>query len=106
MNTPTILKRDAIAAYGGNASALARALGVTPSAVYQWDEGPIDERYALKLVFVLRPEGLRSSDSEQDRNDPTGAVGGRPGAKAGDSNVHGRSVSAAAAGEYVHGDAS
>ncbi len=55
MKTPMITKSDAVAAYGGNASALARALGVTPSAVYQWPEGPVDERWALKLAFVLKP---------------------------------------------------
>ena len=55
MNTPSITKSQAVAAYGGNASALARALGVTPSAVYQWPDGPIDERWALKLAFVLKP---------------------------------------------------
>lgn len=55
MNSPSITKSQAVAAYGGNASALARALGVTPSAVYQWPEGPIDERWALKLAFILKP---------------------------------------------------
>jgi len=56
MSTPTITKRQAIAAYGGKGSALANALGITPSAVYQWPDGPIDERWALKLAFVLRPD--------------------------------------------------
>ena len=55
MKTPEITKDQAISAYGGNAAALARALGITPSAVYQWLEGPIDERWALKLAFVLKP---------------------------------------------------
>lgn len=56
METPQITKEQAIAAYEGNASALARALGITPSAVYQWPDGPVDERWALKLVFVLKPD--------------------------------------------------
>jgi len=55
MKTPDITKEQAISAYEGNASALARALGITPSAVYQWPDGPIDERWALKLAFVLKP---------------------------------------------------
>ncbi len=55
MKTPAITKEQAISAYEGNASALARALGITPSAVYQWPGGPIDERWALKLAFVLKP---------------------------------------------------
>ena len=61
MNTPSITKSQAVAAYGGNASALARALGVTPSAVYQWPDGPIDERWALKLAFVLKPGAFPGS---------------------------------------------
>lgn len=56
MDTPSITKEQAIAAYGGNASALARALRITPSAVYQWPEGPIAEVYALKLRYVLKPD--------------------------------------------------
>ncbi|OBU50142.1 Cro/CI family transcriptional regulator [Stenotrophomonas maltophilia] len=63
MTTPSITKAQAIAAYGGNASALARALGVTPSAVYQWPDGPIDERWALKLAFVLKPGAFAASSS-------------------------------------------
>ena len=51
-----ITKERAIAAYDGNAAALARALGITPSAIYQWPEGPIAEGYALKLRFVLKPD--------------------------------------------------
>jgi len=56
MSSPIITKHQAIAAYGGKGSALANALGITPSAVYQWPDGPIDERWALKLAFVLRPD--------------------------------------------------
>jgi hypothetical protein len=56
MGIPTISKDEAIASFGGNAAALARALGITPSAVYQWQDGPIAEGYALKLRFVLKRE--------------------------------------------------
>lgn len=52
----SISKAEAIRAYGGNASALARALGITPQAIYQWQDGEIDEGYALKLWFVLKPD--------------------------------------------------
>ncbi len=54
MDMPSITKNQAIAAYGGNAAALARALKITPSAVYQWTDGPIADEYALKLRFVLK----------------------------------------------------
>ena len=56
MTTIPISKSAAIAAYDGNAAALARALGITPSAIYQWPDGHIAEGYALKLRYVLKPE--------------------------------------------------
>lgn len=51
-----ITKEQAVAAYGGNQAALARALGVTRQAVSAWPDGLIDERHALKLRFMLKPE--------------------------------------------------
>jgi transposase-like protein len=51
-----ITKTEAIEAYGGNASELARALGITPQAIYQWPEGDIAEAHDLKLRFVLLPD--------------------------------------------------
>jgi len=54
-NQVHITKAQAIAAYGGNASALARALDITPQAIYQWPDGDIKESHALKLAFVLKP---------------------------------------------------
>ena len=53
---PTITKAQALEAYGRNASALARALGISPQAIYQWPDGPIAELHALKLAFVLLPD--------------------------------------------------
>lgn len=64
MSTQTISKADAIAAYEGNGAALARALGITPSAIYQWPDGPIAEGYALKLRFVLKPDVFGPQASE------------------------------------------
>lgn len=60
--TPVVTKSQALAAYEGNASALARALGVTPQAVYQWPDGPIREGHALKLWFVLKPEFFQAAE--------------------------------------------
>lgn len=51
-----ITKEQAVAVYGGNQAALAKALGITRQAVNAWPSGPIDERHALKLRFVLKPE--------------------------------------------------
>jgi hypothetical protein len=53
---PVITKLQALDAYEGNASALARALEITPQAVYQWDDGPIAAVHALKLAFLLKPD--------------------------------------------------
>ncbi|WP_439449796.1 Cro/CI family transcriptional regulator [Stenotrophomonas sp. ATs4] len=66
---PRITKEEAIAAYDGNAAALARALGITPSAVYQWPDGQIDDLWALKLRFVLMPEHFQALQ-RQPENDP------------------------------------
>ncbi|WP_180837393.1 Cro/CI family transcriptional regulator [Stenotrophomonas maltophilia] len=66
---PRITKEEAIAAYDGNASALARALGITPSAVYQWPDGQIDDLWALKLRFVLMPEHFQALQRPPE-NDP------------------------------------
>ena len=56
MELISITKNEAVAAYEGNSAALARALGISPAAIYQWDDGPIGEVHALKLRFVLKPE--------------------------------------------------
>lgn len=56
MNEITVSKEEALAAYGGNQAALGRALGVTRQAVHALPSGPLPERYALKLRFVLKPE--------------------------------------------------
>ncbi|HDS1566323.1 hypothetical protein I5U31_03685 [Stenotrophomonas maltophilia] len=80
MNMPRITKEEAIAAYDGNAAALARALGITPSAVYQWPDGQIDDLWALKLRFVLMPAHFQAlerppeNDPDADRIVPVDAV--------------------------------
>jgi hypothetical protein len=63
MRTPTISKAEALAAYDGNASELARELSaasprksISPQAIYQWPDGPIGDEWALKLAFVLKPD--------------------------------------------------
>ena len=74
MDIQPITKADAIAAFDGNASALARALKVTPSAIYQWPDGPIAEGYALKLTFVLKPAEY---GAESTRPSPVQVTDGR-----------------------------
>lgn len=57
-----ITKAEAIAAYDGNASQLARALGISPQAIYQWPDGEIAESHDLKLRYVLKPGFVWGSD--------------------------------------------
>lgn len=60
MNTRPITKAEAIAAFGGRQSELARALGITRQSVFQFADGPLPELYDLKLKFVVFPQrGLK-----------------------------------------------
>lgn len=58
-----ITKQEAVAMYGGNQAALARALGIKRAAVSKWKDGPIPERHALKLRYEIKPEGLAEKAS-------------------------------------------
>lgn len=59
-------KDEALAAYGGSVSALADALGISTSAIYQWEGGkPIPPDKALRIRFVLKPELFRRADSSE-----------------------------------------
>lgn len=77
--TPQITKAQAVEAYGGNASALARDLKVTPQAIYQWPDGPIAEGYALKLAFVLKPDVFGPGAAAAAPEDSCPAHGSRAG---------------------------
>lgn len=65
MDIEPITKQQAIEVYGGNASALARALNISPAAIYQWSDGPIAEGYALKLRFVLKPGAFNQAPGSE-----------------------------------------
>jgi DNA-binding transcriptional regulator YdaS (Cro superfamily) len=57
MTDAPILKEQALAAFGNNASRLARALGIKPSAVSQWKDGEaIPAKQALRLRYEIRPD--------------------------------------------------
>lgn len=67
-------KAEAIRIFGGTGAALARALGVTSSAVYQWDDELSQERAdrvrgaALRLGLIREPEpGCEISDAEAEK---------------------------------------
>lgn len=56
MKTNSISKQEAIAAYDGNQAALAKDLGISRQAVHKMPDGPVPERWALKLRYELRPD--------------------------------------------------
>lgn len=56
MQTISISKQQALAAYDNSQSALAKALGVSRQAVHKLPDGDVPERWALKLRYELRPE--------------------------------------------------
>jgi hypothetical protein len=56
MNQRAISKQDAIDAYGGSQAALARALGCSRQFVHKLPDGPLPERWALKLRYELKPD--------------------------------------------------
>jgi hypothetical protein len=62
-----ITKAQAIAAYDGNAAALARALGVSRQSVHKLKEGPLPERWTLKLRYVLLPQVFAEPAPPADR---------------------------------------
>lgn len=67
-----ILKEQALAAFEGNGAELARALGIRPSAVYQWRDGEaIPDLQALRLRYELRPEffGPKPSSDLHDKKE-------------------------------------
>ncbi len=73
MNVSEITKQEAVAAYDGNQAALARALGVTRQAVNAMPDGPLPERYALKLRFVLKPDVFGVESAHAPRTKANGA---------------------------------
>lgn len=56
MDQKLISKAKALEAYSGSQSDLARALGVSRQAVHKLPDGPIPERWELKLRYELRPD--------------------------------------------------
>lgn len=58
METPLpISKQEAIAAFDGDVGALATALNITRSAIYQWpDDEPIPHLQAMRLRYEVAPQ--------------------------------------------------
>ena len=51
-------KKEAIALFS-SAKELAKALGITKSAVSQWPDGPIPDNHDLRIRYELKPEHFR-----------------------------------------------
>lgn len=76
-------KSEAIAFYGGNVSALARALGIDQSTVYSWgDQPPTGRQYQLEKITggvlkVTAPRKFRGKRTAENH----------PGQRAGDKRA-------------------
>jgi len=54
-----IAKTQAIRLFGSRV-ALAKALGISKEAVYQWpDDKPIPQERALQIRYILKPESFK-----------------------------------------------
>lgn len=53
-------KHEAIALFS-SAKELAKALGISKSAVSQWPDGPIPDKHDLRIRYELRPEHFRAA---------------------------------------------
>lgn len=60
-----ITKAEALARFGNNQARLARALGVSRQRVGQFSDGPLPERFDLKLRFVVFPALSESSTPDR-----------------------------------------
>jgi DNA-binding transcriptional regulator YdaS (Cro superfamily) len=56
-------KQEAIALFS-TAKELAKALGISKSAVSQWPDGPIPDKHDLRIRYVLKPEHFRCEPAE------------------------------------------
>lgn len=53
LEQPSITKAEALAHFGGNCAALARALKISQQAVQQWPDGPIPPLRQFQLRALL-----------------------------------------------------
>ena len=56
----------------GSISKLARALGVSPQAVWQWREIPVRHVLSIERIFGIPREELRPDLYRRDRTRPSG----------------------------------
>jgi len=61
MNTSIEIRKEEAVQMFGTQAELARALGIKKSAVSQWSDGPIPEKQAMKIRFMLKPELFEKS---------------------------------------------
>ena len=61
-------KKEAIALFS-SAKELAKALGISKSAVSQWPDGPIPDKHDLRIRYELKPEHFRPGQGGGARTD-------------------------------------
>lgn len=64
-------KQEAIALFS-SAKELAKALGISKSAVSQWPAGPIPDNHDLRIRYELRPEHFRPKTGDAETSGSTG----------------------------------
>ncbi|HEV7164667.1 MAG TPA: Cro/CI family transcriptional regulator [Gammaproteobacteria bacterium] len=64
-------KKEAIALFS-SAKELAKALGISKSAVSQWSDGPIPDNHDLRIRYVLKPEQFRLAPAEDAGTEAAG----------------------------------
>ena len=115
MDLISISKADALASYGGNGAALARALGISRQAVHAMPDGPLQEGHALKLYFVLKPDHFQRLRAANDdvgpaREEHCDGIAATSvdveGAQGAEAKVHVASMEPLPGARYVRGDAS
>lgn len=64
LKTP-LTKETALALFGNDTQALARALEITRAAIYQWKDGqPIPAKQDLRLRYELLPEFIANKHNQ------------------------------------------
>ena len=64
-------KQEAIALFS-SAKELAKALGISKSAVSQWPDGPIPDNHDLRIRYELKPEQFQRAVGDAGTSGSTG----------------------------------
>lgn len=65
MLTEPLTKEIALGLYGNSPKALARALGISRTAIYQWKDGqPIPAKQDLRIRYELLPQFIAQKHNQ------------------------------------------